>query len=429
MSLFNKKKEIEQRDMTVDSVLLSALLNKTTITRETALEIPTVASCVELISNTVAMLPIKLYSEENGTVKELKDYRYSLLNEDTNDILTGYILKKNLIKDYLLDGSSFAYINRQRNNIVSLNYVKHNNISFMVNADPIFKTVQILCNGKIYEEYQWLKVIRNSNNGVSGQGVIEGNSLLLNVCYAALKYELLINQTGGNKKGFLQSGEKIDKPSMDAIKESWQNLYKGNTENMLFLNNGITFHEFSSTAVETQMNENKQTNATEINKIFNIPVPFSYSDFIKQCIQPILTAFESACNRDLLLPSENKQSYYFAFDTKEIIKSSIQERYAAYTQAVQAGWMSKNEIRYSENLEPIEGLDIVTMNLADVIYDIKTHTYFTPNTKTVLSTSLEPTVTDTTTAVQPTNDSMTTDTNVDTVQPTNVLPSNTDTGE
>jgi hypothetical protein len=72
---------------------------------------------------------------------------------------------------------------------------------------------------------------------------------------------------------------------------------------------------------------------------------------------------------------------YWAFDIKEAIKGDVEARYRAYGEAVKAGWISKNEIRYIEDMPKIDGLDVVTMSLGEVIYDINTKTYYTPNTK------------------------------------------------
>jgi len=173
---------------------------------------------------------------------------------------------------------------------------------------------------------------------------------------------------------------------MEVLKEAWNNLYKNNTENVVILNDGLEFQEGSNTAIELQLNENKKTNATEICKIFNVPASLLegavsdeiYNNFIKIAILPILKAFETALNRELLLESE-KGSFYFVFDTTELLKGNVEQRYKAYSEAVKAGWLSKNEIRDIENLESISGLDIITMSLGEVIFDINSKQYFTPN--------------------------------------------------
>ena len=91
---------------------------------EQSINFPVVARCVNLISETVSMIPIKLYREEIADGKrktvEIFDQRCDLLNEDTKDTLDGAQFKKALVRDYLLNGSAYAYINKQRNLVKSL---------------------------------------------------------------------------------------------------------------------------------------------------------------------------------------------------------------------------------------------------------------------------------------------------------------------
>ena len=126
-----------------------------------------------------------------------------------------------------------------------------------------------------------------------------------------------------------------------------------------------------------QLNESKQTMKDEINGLFHISDDFSLT--FKEAIYPIIKAFETALNRDLLLEKE-KRNYFFEFDTKEILKASLQERYNAYKTAKETGFMTLNEIRKAENMNHIEGMDVVNVGLSAVLYDADTHKYFTPNT-------------------------------------------------
>lgn len=99
---------------------------------------------------------------------------------------------------------------------------------------------------------------------------------------------------------------------------------------------------------------------------------------------PIISAIETELNNHFLLETE-KDSYYFAFDTKKITRGSLKERYEAYKIASDTGWMTKNEIRCEEDYDSIDGLDVVSMNLANVLYDVKTKKYYTPNTGSVMN--------------------------------------------
>lgn len=186
-----------------------------------------------------------------------------------------------------------------------------------------------------------------------------------------------------------QAQSRLSQDAIAELKAAWARLYQNNSENVVVLNNGLEFEEASSTSVEMQLNENKRTNADEIYKIFKLNGNTLDENSIKSAIMPVLKAFETALNKDLLLPSEKEQQYYFAFDTKDLLKGDMLSRYQAYSVAVQAGWMSKNEIRYYEDLDPINGLDVVTMSLGDVIFDINTGKYFTPNMDSVMNSDMK----------------------------------------
>ena len=190
-------------------------------------------------------------------------------------------------------------------------------------------------------------------------------------------YQLGLVKSGGNKKGFLKSVRKLGQDEINILKKAWQNLYANNESNVVVLNNGLEFQEASNSSVEMQLNESKKTLQDEINNIFHIKDDF-YTTF-KLAIYPIIKAFETALNRDLLLERE-KRNYFFEFDVKEIVKANIKERYEAYKLAKESSFMTINEIRKAENMEYIEGLDVVNVGLGAVLYDTKTHQYYTPNT-------------------------------------------------
>ena len=108
-----------------------------------------------------------------------------------------------------------------------------------------------------------------------------------------------------------------------------------------------------------------------------------YYGFIKDAIMPIATAFTTALNRDLLLEKE-KEIYYFAPDTKELLKGSLQERYNAYQIAIKNGFKTRNEIRYMEDDDALEGLDMITLSLGEVLLNTKTGEVYTPNNNSLV---------------------------------------------
>lgn len=371
----------------VDDVLLQALLVGDAITRDKAMTLPAVAGSVDFLCNMIACMPVRLYKYKKGKIEEVQnDPRITCLNSDTGDTLDAFQLKKALVEDYLLGKGGYAYISKNKNNVTAIKYVEDRNISIMKNADPINKSYSILVNGKEYQPYQFIKLLRNTKDGASGVGLTVQVSKALETAYSTLIYQLGLVKSGGNKKGFLKSNRRLDQDTIDTLKRAWKNLYTNNTENVIVLNDGLEFQEASNNSVEMQLDQNKQTLTSEIKDIFHIKEDFY--DTFKEAIFPIVKAFETALNRDLLLEKE-KKNFFFALDVNEIVKANLRERYEAYKTASDAGWISKNEIRAKENLEAIDGMDVVNVGLGSVLYDINTHQYYTPNTDKTADLSVE----------------------------------------
>ena len=380
---FLKKRDTEQPiTPPVSDVLLQALLNDETITREKALTLPAVSGAVDFISNCVACMPVKLYKYKQGKVEEIEgDTRTKILNGDTGDTLDAFQMKKAMVEDYLLGKGGYAYIQRNRNDVTGLFYVENIFITIMKNFEPIHKDYVILVEGNQYKSWEFIKLLRNTKDGASGTGLTVEVSKALETAYDTLLYQLGLVRNGGSKKGFLKAQKKLGQEEIDVLKAAWKKMYTDNTENIVVLNNGLEFQEASSTSVEMQMNENKRTFNDEINGLFHIH-PDNFELTFKEAIYPIVKAFETALNRDLLLEKE-KKNYFFELDIKEIIKSSLKERYDSYKLAKETGFMTLNEIRRAENMNYVEGLDVVNVGLGAVLYDINKHVYYTPNTDTV----------------------------------------------
>ena len=386
-----EEKREETNETIVDDVLLRALLNGETITREKVLTLPIVNGAVDFISNCIASMPVKLYKTKDGKVEEVRDDRVRMLNGDTGDTLDAFQMKKAMVSDFLLGKGGYCYIKRERNEVKGLFYVEDFYITIMKVYEPIYKHYQIYVGGYdakgnskefgTFEPWEFIKILRNTKDGASGVGLTVEVSKALETAYQTLLYQLGMVSTGGNKRGFLKATRKLTQEEIDTLKRAWKNLYANNSENVVILNNGLEFQEASNSAVETQLNESKRTLGDEINALFHI-YPNDFFRTFKEAIYPVVRAFETALNRDLLLEKE-KKNHFFEFDVKEIIRTSLKDRYESYKLAKETGFMTLNEIRRAENMEWIEGLDVVNVGLGAVLYDVNKHVYYTPNTDTV----------------------------------------------
>lgn len=387
MKLFTKKvknntKETVVDEEQVDDVLLKALLKGEEITRDEALTIPAVSSAVGLICDSFAMIPFKLYKKtiKDGKKQttEIEDPRVNIINKDTGDTLDGFQFKKAMGEDYLLGKGGYAYINKKGNKFIGLNYVQENKVQPYTNTNinPIFKSIELRVNEKGYQAFNFIKLLRNTKDGASGSGYITEINKTLQTAYQRILYELDLMKTNGNKKGFLKAQKHLDEKGMKALKEAWNNYFNGNSS-CVILNDGMEFQEASNTSVENQLNEKTKTFADEVKDIFHISK--NNEDFIRYAVMPVAMAFATALNRDFLLEKE-KSSYYFAPDFTDLIRCSIKDRYEAYKIAIEKGFKTRNEIRYLEGDDAIEGLDMVELTLGSVLLNPETKEIFIPNT-------------------------------------------------
>ena len=374
------------------AAFLGALNGTDRISRSTALNIPALAGGVEFITTQAAAVPFKLYrSTEKGLEEVREDERARVLNLDAGDLLSNNELLAGLYRDYLLEGNGYLYINRRRNRVESLHYVDAEQVAVTVDPDPIFKTGHIHVYGRSYRPWDFVRLCRHSTDGMHGTGILQENSKMLALAWATLVLQNSIMRGGGNARGYVTSERGLSKPQIDELKKGFASLYSAEGNGVVVLNKGLDFHQSSNTAVEMQLQEIVQQNRQEILLILGVPYEVlngrgtedQFNAAVQRAVVPVITAMETALNRDLLLERE-KGVLVWRADTTELTKGAIKQRYEAYKLATEGGWISKNEIRSRESLPTVEGLDVVGMNLADVLFDMNTGKYYTPNTGSVV---------------------------------------------
>lgn len=369
------------------------------VTRNNAMQIPSVCSGVNVISSLIASLPIRMYELNEEDVKEItNDDRLKLLNFQSEKCMSAYQMKEELIKDYLLDGNGFIYVNKPKykNEIESLHYVKESDVSFLSNFNPIFKDIKIMVNGTSYESYDFIVLTQNSKDGIQGKGIIQNNSELLTTMLISMEREKNLSLTGGVNRGILKSAKKLSQEAMDALKRAWKNLYSGNN-NALVLNEGMDFVSVSQTSKDMELNLNKKDNNKLVNQILNIPQSIidgtasdeEFNNWIKVSINPILTQLEIALNNSLLFESE-KGKKFFNIDTDEILKSDIEKRYRSYEIGLKNGFLKTDEVRKFENLKTIPNIgSMVRFTQGEVLYDPEENKVFNTNSSTITELNSE----------------------------------------
>lgn len=389
IGIFKRKKKIEKRAESPRVLTLEGLVAYgTKITREQALEIPTVAACVGKLADTVARLPIHLHQKVDDKVVEVKgDPRLKQLNGETGDAMNAVEMWTAALSDYFLGRGAWIYIEPQ---FEGLHYVDSRSVGIISNADPIFKQFCVNINGQNYYDWQFIKLLRKTRNGWDNVPIQEESATIFSAAYNSIKLENQMNVNGGCKPGFLKSSHTLTKEAADMIRENYNSMYSndGGSQKgkVVVLNEGIDFQAVTNTAVELQMNENKKVNSIEICKLFGFPHTIidggaseeDKKQFISVVVS-IVNRIETVLDTVMLYEDEKEKGYYWSFDTRELTRGNMKERYEAYAIALENHFLQIDEVRREEDYEPV-GFNFVTMGLGDILLNPETMEVFTPNT-------------------------------------------------
>lgn len=390
--LFKRRKRQETRAEPSGSriVTLEGLIGAADkITREQVMSIPTVAACIGKIAETAASLPVRLYRRSGEEVEEITDdSRIRLLNGETGDTLSTVDMWKAAIEDYYVGRGAWIFVDSDGVNVRGLHYVDSRSIGVLCNADPIFKAFRVNVGGREFYDFQFIKLLRRTRNGWDNIPVQSESNEAFSAAYNSLLLENQMNSTGGCQPGFIKLQNRITREQIDRIRQNYKEMYSNNKDEskLVVLNEGMDFVPAASTAAELQMNENKRANSVEICKIFGFPHTVIDGGATEDdnrkftaAVVALLNQIETALDAVLLLESEKREGYYWAFDTKELTRGSMKERYEAYEIAARNNILQLDEIRREEDYEPL-GFNFVRLGLSDVLLNPETMEVFTPNT-------------------------------------------------
>jgi HK97 family phage portal protein len=376
-----------------ESDILRQRIDPDVLTGSDALKVPAVAASIRAVADIISLLPVRLYHaeySESGRLwgrEVMDDPRVRLLNDDSGDTLGAPEMWRAVIEDYYISRSgAYIFIERRRGEFASLRYVDPQHITTIKSINPIFKSYRIMINGAGYEPHQFIKVKRKTRDGIGNIPIWKESTPLLSVIKSSLEFEQRLVAKGGNKKGFLQSSKRLEAPALIALKQAWRKFYGRNDENVIVLNDGITFKESTNTSAEMQINENKGSNSAEVYGIFGVPQAIikgaaseqENANFIRLTVMPVARSITAALNRDLLLEKE-KGEYFFLFDFNELERGNMARRYKAYRDGIEGHFLKIDDVRMRENLPPI-GLNGVTLDLGSAIYQPESGTVYTLNT-------------------------------------------------
>ena len=359
------------------------------VTERSAMQMTAVYSCVRILSEAIAGLPLHLYryGADSSKQKALDHPLYTLLHDEPNPEMSSFVFRETLMTHLLLWGNAYAQILRNgKGDVIALYPLMPNKMT--VDRDD---------EGHLYYSYQRSndealkpnsRVILSPQevlhipglgfDGLVGYSPIAMAKNAIGLAIATEEYGAKFFANGAAPSGVLEHPGTIKDPSR--VREAWQSQFGGssNSGKVAVLEEGMKYTPISISPEQAQFLETRKFQINEIARIFRVPPHMvgdleksSFSnieqqslEFVKYTLDPWVVRWEQSIMRGLLSPDEKKQ-YFAKFNVDGLLRGDYQSRMNGYAVGRQNGWMSANDIRELENMDRIpaeEGGDLYLIN-------------------------------------------------------------------
>ena len=332
-----------------------------------ALSLSAVYSAVELISNSIALLPIQVkFKDDKGEPQVNSEHELNLAFN--NNDMSKYMIIKMMVVDMLLFGNGYALIERSGGHVTGIRYLESNDVQ--VQWDKYKKKLYYTCNtvaGKIIQPENILHIYKNSRDGHTGIGVLKYAARTIDLANYTENSSLDYFAKGLNVTGIVHAKQPMNKIQAQQALNSIEGNVNADKAYYKFLPFDIDFQPLTQNAKDAQMIETRLFNVSEIARFFNIsPVLLqdlsksSYStveaanlQFLTQTLLPYISIIEAEFNRKLV----GKENIFIDLDEREFLRTDSQSTANYYVTLVNAGILSRNEVREQLGYNKVEGGD------------------------------------------------------------------------
>lgn len=344
---------------------------------DAAMQLSAVWACVSLIADTIAGLPIIVYRmTDDGDKEEARDsLLWDTLHDRPNALMTSYEFKRALALSYLLRGNAYGIIERLNGEAVSIIPVSPDQVKVLVDPDGNVgylytnrdnQTIDIPVENMLH--------IKGLGNGYTGMSPIDYMRATIEESRYEQETATSLYENGSKPTGILMIDKKLDKEKREAIRQNFFELTNGKRQRMFLLEMGMQFQSLTLTPADTQLLETRKFNTDEIARWFRVPsvligsssatawgsgiseLKQGFADFT---IGPMADNFAQAFER-CVLGDDLRNKFQIELRLNSLLRASPKERGENYAQALQNGWMTRNEVRHLENLPSVEGGDVLT---------------------------------------------------------------------
>lgn len=378
----------EQKKEPVES-FINARRSASSLAGKNAMALAAVYRCVNVISESVAQLPLEVFRKDKEGYKELyvTHPAYDLLREFPSPDMTRFIFLKTLVSSVLLQGNGYAYIDRDEfGNALSLQYIPSSLVSIVyINSDGVMRMrYQVTGFKYLVEPIDMIHILNFSYDGITGVSTLTHARNTLNISSSSENFAKQYFSDGGSVRGILTVETKLREGQKKEIKDSWAEIVSDGGIGVLEGN--MRYQPITINPSDAQMLETREFNVIDICRFFGVsPVKAfdlsksSYSTveatqlaFLTDTLAPLLENIELEFKRKVFRPSERKL-IEVKFNTSGLLRADKAAQATWIKTQLEGGLRTINEARRELDLPRVDNGDQPLVNNAMVTLDYAVH--------------------------------------------------------
>ncbi|WP_321331898.1 phage portal protein [uncultured Bacteroides sp.] len=340
----------------------------------------TVYRCVDVISDSVAQLPLETYIlDQEGFKKPAKDHPlYNLMNEEPSEYMTRFTFFKTIVASVILRGNGYAYIERDsRGTVIQLIYIPSTSVTIVwINDNNGIPRMRYQITGfkELVEPRDMIHILNFSYDGIIGVSTLTHARQTLGISTDSEAHASGFFRNGGNMAGVLTvEGVRMDKKQKDQNYSEWAartDPSTGAPNGIVILEGNMKYAPITISPKDSQLLESRQFNVVDICRFFSVsPVKAfdlsksSYSTveatqlaFLTDTVAPMIAKIELELQRKLFKPSE-KKNLKIEFNTSAFLRADKASQSTYWKELFNVGAATPNEVRRENNLPRIDGGD------------------------------------------------------------------------
>jgi len=356
---------------------------------DNALKISTVYACVKVLAESVAQLPLIIYQRQadGGKNRATNHPLYSVLHDQPNVRQTSFDWREMMMGHLLLRGNAYSQIvpgpRGFADQLVPLNPDRMK-VELLPTGIPQYIFREKSGGSRIFRDEEIFHLRGFSSDGITGMSVITLAREGLGLALAAEGYGARFFSQNAQPGGILEHPGKLTDEGAKRISDSWKKAHTGmaGAHQVALLEEGMTWHQMGMTSEDAQFLQTREHQVEDIARWFRVPLHMIGSTskvtswgtgieqlslgFVIYSLMPWLKRWEQTITRDLIIAT---QAYFAEFLVDALLRGDQASRYAAYATARNWGWLSVNDIRTLENLNPIEGGDTYLQPMTHTIVE------------------------------------------------------------